>query len=253
VTNADYLDLRSGEREKLFFFMLNAYLCSRLDTRQESAEDEEVNVYMAHLLHSLVDGRFYVENAQVLADSPLDVYAKVAEHDSARHKFKVYRTNADHRLISFGLFSGLGGHQSLYRQATTPPETYLEQAQQYYGWAACFSARLPGRYQGLAAALHKLARNFATYRSILSHLGSHYCGLMQRLSAGELFHLERQVHQAALPGLRALALDQMLDAYSRWRRQPSAENRRLFQEACGRYQQLDPRFCAERLEGEAAN
>ena len=84
--------------------MLKAYLCSRLDTAQESDDDEEVNVYTAHLLHSLVDGSFYNENAEVLAD---------------------------HRLSAHGLFAGFGGHQGRYRKHKTPRQSYLEQAQQY--------------------------------------------------------------------------------------------------------------------------
>lgn len=238
MRDADYIDLQNGEREPIFFFMLNAYLCSRLDTDQESEEDEEVNVYMAHLLHSLVDGSFYTANAEVLADAPLDVFAKVEESESDRHKLKVYRTNADHRLVSFGLFEGFGGHQGFYRKTHTPQETYLEQAQQFYGWAACFSERLP-RHKGLAGALHKLARDFEMYQSILSHMGSTYFGLMSRLSPGQVYHLERQAHEAAKPALREGALDRMLDAYSQWQCEPNAEHRQRFQEACARYQEFD--------------
>lgn len=244
MQDTDYIDLKNGEREKIFFYMLNAYLCSRLDTECESNEDEEVNVYMAHLLHSLVDGSFYTDNAEVLANTPMDVYSKV-EEGSDRHKMKVYRTNADHRLVAFGLFAGLSGHQGLYRKAMTPPAAYLEQAQQYYGWAASFSQRLPGKYAGLSSALHKLARDFETYHSVLNHMGANYMGLMARLSPGELFHLQREAHDGAQPALREQALDQMLDAYGRWRREPNAEHRQSFREACARYQEMDADFSAE--------
>ena len=249
MQDTDYIDLKNGEREKMFFYMLNAYLCSRLDTECESDQDEEVNVYMAHLLHSLVDGSFYTENAGVLANTPLDVFSKV-EDGGNRHKIKVYRTNADHRLVAFGLFSGLAGHQGLYRKAMTHPEAYLEQAQQYYGWAASFSQRLPGKYAGLTSALHKLARDFETYHSVLNHMGANYMGLMARLSPGEVFHIERQAHEGALPAMRQQALDQMLDAYGRWRREPSAEHRKVFSAACARYQEMDPNFADGSWRGE---
>ena len=252
MQDADYIDLQNGEREPLFFFMLNAYLCSRLDIEQESDEDEEVNVYIAHLLHSLVDGTFYTENAEVLADAPYDVFAKVEERASDRHKLKVYRTNADHRLVAYGLFDGFGNHQGLYRKSTTPQECYLEQAQQYYGWAACFSERLP-RHQGLACALHKLARDFEMYQSVLSHMGATYFGLMSRLSPGEIFHLERQAHEAAKPVLREGALDQMLDAYGQWCREPNAESRQRFRQACDIYREFDKTFNAGVFAAEDVN
>ena len=90
-----YLDLRNGEREPLFFFMLNAYLQSRIETDHESDGDEEVNVYLAGLLHSLVDGRFYADNVDRLATSALDVCQKAEESGTDRGKTNVYRTNAD--------------------------------------------------------------------------------------------------------------------------------------------------------------
>ena len=42
-----YLDLE--EREQMFFFLLNAFLCSRLDTENETEEDENVNMYITQL------------------------------------------------------------------------------------------------------------------------------------------------------------------------------------------------------------
>ena len=130
-----YLDLRNGEREPLFFFMLNAYLQSRIETDHESDGDEEVNVYLAGLLHSLVDGRFYADNVDRLATSALDVCQKAEESGTDRGKTNVYRTNADHRLMAFGLFSGFGDHVSLYRRGTTPDEAYIDEARQFYSWA----------------------------------------------------------------------------------------------------------------------
>ena len=128
MQDADYIDLQNGEREPLFFFMLNAYLCSRLDIEQESDEDEEVNVYLAHLLHLLGDGTFYTQKAEVLADAPYDVFSQVEASESDRYKVKVHHTNADHRLVAHALFAGFGSHKGFYRKSTTPQECYLEQA-----------------------------------------------------------------------------------------------------------------------------
>lgn len=237
-----YFDLKTHEQETLFFFMLNAFLCSRLDTARDSDGDEEVNVYMAHLLLSLVDGRFYTEHTEVLGSTPAEVFAKAEEEDTPRHKLQVYRANADHRLVSFGLFSGSGERQSLYRQTLANPAAYLDEAQQYYHWAALFGHRLPARYRGLALALAKIAAHFETYCAVLAHLSASYLQLMPRLSSGELFHLEREAHQAAQPYIREEALNRLLDAYNEWQTQGAPESRQRFQEECARYQQVDPAF-----------
>ena len=99
-------------------------------------EDEEVNVYIANLLHSLVEGTFYTQNAEVLADAPYDVFSQVEASESDRHK-------------------------GFYRKNTTPQECYLEQAQQYYGWAACFpnDCRAAGDWR---ARCTSCARDFET-------------------------------------------------------------------------------------------
>jgi hypothetical protein len=233
-----YLDLKSKEREPLFFFMLNAFLQARMDTQHGSDGDEEVNMYIAHLLHSLVDGRFYVDHTDKLATSPLDVHQKVSENNGNRHKLQVYRTNADHRLVAYGLFDGFGEHQSLYRKTFTPNQAYLEEAQTYYGWAALFGARMPEKYRGLAQTLEKLAADFETYVEILDYMSAHYFNLIQQLSPGQMFHLERQAHKDALPQLKQELMEHMIKAYSQWRLESSAENQRLFQQACQRYQEI---------------
>lgn len=237
-----YLDLRSGEREPLFFFMLNAYLQSRIETDHESDGDEEVNVYLAGLLHSLVDGRFFAANVDRLASSALDVCQKAEESGTDRGKTNVYRTNADHRLMAFGLFSGFGEHVSRYRRATTPAEAYIDEARQFYSWAAVFCSRMPPRYRGLAMTLEKLADDFGAYHEVLRHMATHHMGLMERLSPGQTWHLEHEAHEAALPQIEVHALDRMLDAYNRWRLDPNQKTRKQFLEASSPYSELKSDF-----------
>jgi hypothetical protein len=247
MDTAHYVDLDNGEREPLFFFLLNAYLQSRIETDNESDGDEEVNVYVAGLLHSLVDGRFYCDNVDRLATSPVEVCQKAEESGSNRGKANVYRSNADHRFLAYGLFSGWAEHRSRYRCAMTSDESYMEEAQQFYSWAAVFCARLPERYRGLTATLEKLADGFDTYRHVLAHMGANHLDLLQRLSPGEAYHLERRAHEAALPKIEEHALDRMLDAYNRWRAQPSESTRAEFLQESGPYCQLRPDFTPEQL------
>ncbi|MSR83354.1 MAG: hypothetical protein EXS58_10600 [Candidatus Latescibacteria bacterium] len=199
-------------------------------------------MYMAHLLLSLTDGRFYTEHTEVLGSTPAEVFAKAEKEDTPRHKLQVYKANADHRLVSFGLFSGAGERQSRYRQTFANPAAYLEEAQQYYHWAALFGHCLPAKSQGLALALAKIAAHFETYCTVLTHLSATYLQLMPRLSSGELFHLERETNQAAQPYIQEEALNRLLDAYNQWRVQGTPESNQCFQDACARYQQVNPAF-----------
>ena len=67
-----------------------------------------------------------------------------------------------------------------------------------------------------------------------------YFHFIERLSAGELFHLEKQAHEAAVPKISEFALDHMLDAYNTWKTEPTLENRKRFQDECEVYQELNP-------------
>ncbi|MEE2658352.1 MAG: hypothetical protein VX733_07600 [Candidatus Latescibacterota bacterium] len=233
-----YVDLSNGERETLFFFLLNAYLQSRIETDCESNGDEEVNVYIAGLLESLVDGTFYATHADVLATSAVDVTQRAQERNTDRDKAQVYRSNADHRFIAFGLFDGWGEYQSRHRLETTPRESYLKEAQQLYAWAALFCARMPKRYHGLAQTLEKMTEGFDTYLGVLNHMASNHLDFLPRLSVGEAFHLERSAHQASLPKIEEYALDLMLDAYNRWRSAPSEQTRQDFLQQSAPYREL---------------
>lgn len=248
MRDVNYFDLANGERETSFFFVLNAYRHSKIDRKLESVDDEEVNVYMAHLLHSLVDGRFYIDNRELLAATPADVFEKGEEIDSNHHKLKVYRANADHRFISFGLFSGFGGHRSRYSAHQRTNETCLEQAQQFYSWAALFCSRLPRKYRGLSTTLAKIADQFEIYLDILAHMGSKYFNLLRQITAGELFHLEREINEQAQPAICEVALDRILDAYNCWQSERSKESRAQFVDARQRYGALNPHFSTSHLD-----
>lgn len=237
-----YVDIESGERETVFFFMLNAFLCSRIDTANDSEGDEVVNVYMAYLLESLVDGSFYTNHGDRLAVTPVDVFAKVEEHDEARHKLEVYRRNADFRLVAFALFDGWGEYESRYRKNITPKDSYLDEARQYYGWASSFCNRLPDKYSGLSDTLDKISSSFDCYVDVLNHMSSNYMHLLRRLTVGEMFHLEREAHEAAMPDIEEQALDRLLDSYNSWREAASDDTRKNFESECLRYGEIREEF-----------
>ena len=247
MDSSTYIDLNSGEQETVFFFLLNAYLLSRIETGCESDGDEEVNVYMAGLLHGVVDGRFYTQATDHLAVSCTDVQRKAEDGGSDRSRTDVYRANADHRMIAFGLFDGWGERSSRLRSATSTSEGYLEEAQKFYGWASAYCRRMPQRYGMLAQTLDRLAQDFKTYHGVLDHMSRHHLDLLPRLTRGQTFHLEHEAHESALPAIEEHALDRMLDAYNAWRSEPNSDTRDEFLRQSSTYSQLRPAFTGDNL------
>lgn len=238
----EFMDLKTGKQRTMLFFMIDSFLRSRIDINKETDGDEEVNVYMAHLLFSMVDGRLFSEQAGKLAITPADVFLKAEQEDFPSRKFQVYRANADHRLVFYCIFCGTGEHQSLYREQFTLPESYIEEAQTYYGRAALAARRLPARYQGLALAINKIAANFDTYRAILTHMSGNYLNLHCQITPGQLFHLQCEANKVTSPEIKKIALDYMLDAYNAWQVNPTPESEAKYRQACEQYRQTNPAF-----------
>tara|TARA_Y100000588_G_scaffold336818_1_gene377880 strand:+ start:138 stop:377 length:240 start_codon:yes stop_codon:yes gene_type:complete len=69
-----------------------------------------------------------------------------------------------------------------------------------------------------------------------------YFNFIPRLTPGQLFHLEREIHDRALPQIKESTLDHLLEAYNQWRAKPGEETRGKLKEASQRYHQLAPDF-----------
>jgi hypothetical protein len=72
------------------------------------------------------------------------------------------------------------------------------------------------RTTGISEVLEKLSRGFERYVEILSHMRGEYFNILDRLSTGEIYHLEREIDTAqASQELKALQ-DKFLDKYSEY-------------------------------------
>jgi hypothetical protein len=69
-----------------------------------------------------------------------------------------------------------------------------------------------------------------------------YFDLMRRLSAGEVFHLERSVDEEARKDELTQKQNQLLDLFAEWQRTKSREMWAQIQAAVEEIQQLDPNF-----------
>ena len=94
-----YQIVGSKQKEESLYFMLNSLLQSRIETGEETTDDEDVNVYLATLMHSFLDQSFQEEHGHLASTYSTDV-ARSADTNNLRHRYRVYRTNGDYALIS---------------------------------------------------------------------------------------------------------------------------------------------------------
>jgi hypothetical protein len=234
-----------------YYFMMRSLLHSRVDTGLTSGadgEEEDVNVYLAHLLQSFGDPVYLEEAKPYLHRYDHEVFGRLARSSDARLKYKIYKTNADFLLISIGVFDNPS--QTLLNRihgATGGPfepteEATMGRGRTYYQFAYEYSQLLSHRHPAITGVLEKLARGFDRYTHILAHLRGEYLDLVHQLSTGEVYHLERSVNRPG-PGedLRERQ-DAFLDAYAAWRRTRSDGDRRRMDAAAEALRELDPGF-----------
>ena len=78
-----YVDLKETSRDlqPTYYFMINCLLYSRMETGLVSNQDfydEDVNVYLAHLLHSFINPEYVDQSKKFLSKYDTDVFRRLS-------------------------------------------------------------------------------------------------------------------------------------------------------------------------------
>jgi len=244
-----YVDLKEGGRnlQPTYYFMINCLLYSRMETGLVSNQDyydEDVNVYLAHLLHSFINPDYVEQSKRYLSKYDADVFKRLSQSTDARLKYAIYKTNADFLLVSIGIFDNpLAPTATPARSKPAPSEeAYIGRGKTYYHFAYTYSQQVHRKNQGVSEVLEKLSVGFEKYIKILSHMRGEYLDLAQRFSDGEVYHLERSVNESARQDRIKAKQDQLLELYSAWQKHPSSEIEEDVKRLVGEIQELAPSF-----------
>ncbi len=241
-----YIDLKESSRDlqPTYYFMINCLLYSRMETglvSNQECYDEDVNVYLAHLLHSFINPEFVEQSKRFLSKYDTDVFRRLSGSSDARLKYMIYKTNADFLLVSIGIFDNpmaAGGA----RRGQPGEEAYVGRGKTYYHFAYSYAQQIHRKNAGVAEVLEKLSVGFDKYIRILSHMRGEYLDLMKRLSQGEVYHLERSVDEHAQRELLRLKQDELLELYSAWKTQPDPRTTEDLERVVSEIRQLNPSF-----------
>jgi hypothetical protein len=245
-TNSRVVTVPSWGRAAVFPIMMESFLRSRTASGNPSNVDyyeEDVNVYIVDLLCVLLDPVYYVQMQKYVGRGDSDVFDKVRDSSDVRLRYWVYKANADHLLLSLGIFGSRnrGGGRASDRGTGSPRED-SGRAKLYYEFARSYGEQLFGRPKGVADVLDKLSRGFDKYVDILDHMRVEYLNIIETLSEGEMFHLQRDIDRVREEEFLKRKYDELLDCYLEWKRTGDrrllAELRSLSEELKG----LDPTF-----------
>jgi len=241
------LESTGREIEPTFFFMMNCLMYSRLETGIASNHDyydEDVNVYLANLLTSFMNPEFHERSRKYLSRYDTSLFQKIKDSDDVRLKYTIYKTNADFLLISIGIFKNPdllrpGAKDGLFKDNE---EVYMGRAKTYYQFAYSYSQSMFRKATAISEVLEKLSKGFENYVQILSHMRGEYFNILDRLSSGDVYHLERSIDRLASSDELKTLQDEFLDLYSAYMESKDPETRTRLSELVRRIQKIDESF-----------
>lgn len=248
-----YFDLTTHQQEEALGLMVKWVLHARRRLGAPSnapAFDEDVNVYLGHLLLAAMDPRYRTLCDRYVAWHDLDVFQRASQTDLPQLKSLIYRLNADHLLLIVSVFQP--PHVAEEPAGAAARAAHEGYGSTYYHFAAAYAKQRRAPSDGVSGVLDKLADGFGKYALVLTDVRREYFHFLEALSGRQFARLLQEVAEEE----RALQLQQLrdafLDAYACWRQSPTAEHQQRLTAAADALQRCDPAFHYAPATGPAA-
>ena len=228
-----------------YHFTVNCLLYSRIEpglVSDPECYDEDVDVYLAHLLHAFINPEYAEQSRRFLSRYDVDVFRRLVASSDARIQYLIHKTSADFLLLSVGVFDSPGPPDGGRGRARPSEEAYVGRGRTYYRFAYTYSQQMHRKHAGVAEVLEKLAAGFDRYLRILSHMRGEPLDLAERFAQGEVYRLVRTANEAAVQELLRSKQDELLELYSAWKAKPDAGIVESLERLVGEIRQLDPDF-----------
>ncbi len=240
-------ELKEGRRNLLptYHFTINCLLYSRMESGLVSnpdCYDEDVNVYLAHLLHAFINPEYAEQSKKFLSRYDVDVFRRLAGSADARIQYLIHKGNSDFLLISVAIFDNTGAPDGAPSRKQPSEEAYVGRGKTYYHFAYTYSQPMHRKNAGVAEVLERLSVGFDKYLKILSHMRGEPLDLAQHLEQGEVYHLKRTANEAAMQQLLRTKQDELLELYTAWKARPSEETEQSLERLVDEIRQINPDF-----------
>ncbi|MFP4162511.1 MAG: hypothetical protein ACLFQB_01400 [Chitinispirillaceae bacterium] len=245
-----FFDLKDKEVRSARFFFLEHVLKARADLNMESgrhASDQELNVYIAGLLNSLLtDSDSFLKTKSHISPFDVDVRAYIDSHPGKRNEYIVYRDNADFGLMVLGLFDDYE-HKGSYKKFVLTADCEQGRVALYYELAASALTHLQGNSASLVTVFESMAENMKEVLQILHRAAKTYFEIMERLSEGSAYHLQREIEQMDNRESYNRKLDDFLKLYSLYKENPGEEIRNELLIRAEELKKLNSKFSFDEL------
>lgn len=244
--NIFYMDMGKHEKDVAIGYLISCLLRSRGDNRFISNSlgyDEDVNIYIAHLLLSLIDPASIERLGKYVSKSDQDVFKLVEDSTDSVFKFLVYRVNADNILVSLGIFNSLGtSFKDQHAFFGRSRDSYMGRGKIYYQFAASYSKETGKSHSGLPEVLTKLSDGFEKYAAILTGMRGEYLHLAQDKAPQRFKQMEEEFKRMELECGLQKKTDELLDLYLEWQKRPDPRLKEKLLAKAEEIRRLDPTF-----------
>ncbi|HEU5311523.1 MAG TPA: hypothetical protein VFV24_08735, partial [Candidatus Eisenbacteria bacterium] len=134
-------------------------------------------------------------------------------------RYTIFRTPEDLLLISLGHFEHHGPYVPNRREGViTGEEADVGRSPNWYHFSYTYGELLENPSAAMSGLLEKLTVAVERYHKMLSHMRGEYWSLGNRFKKAHVIRLERSVDEDAREQSLRDMQDQLLDAYSEWKR-----------------------------------
>jgi len=163
-----YFDIPKQQRDSAIAYLLDVLLRSRgacnMQSNQDDLFDEDVNIYLAHLLFAASLPDYQEAVSRYVSTSVSEMTELVEKNNDRIVRYFIYKVNADHLMVHMGVFKGLETTHTAYGKS---PEQYSSLARDYYHHASQHNRRIYRRRTAIGSVLEKLSDHFDRYLTIL--------------------------------------------------------------------------------------
>lgn len=215
-----YFDIGKQERDSAIRFLLDAILRSRSEMGIKNLIDEfdeDVNVYLAHLLFAIALPEYHELAEPYLSTESSDVLQWIQTTEDRTIRYFIFKVNADHLLVHSAIFDDLatGPRNGLFQRSE---KRYLELGRLYYEQASNYHSRIYRKKTGVGDVLHKLARYFDIYSGLLRAVRRDYLHFVTRFRDQAFERFLHDLTQYEQESTLRNRTDHFLDLYSQWKK-----------------------------------
>lgn len=247
-----YFNFSNEERESAIYYLLESILKAR-DRVQGGLKprgfDEDVNVYLAHLLFAITLPEYHDMADPFLSSSPEQVFEWARETEDPTLRYFIFKVNGDNLLVQSTLFNpvsemavGLSGKKGGIKGKEKERDEVAMTAILYYNHASRCHESLHDKKTGVGEVLQKLSLNFVSYQQVLLHVRLDYFNLIDcfREQAFQHFFFKMEGYEKKFQ--RDAQMELFLDAYQQWMQYRNREQKEKVLYFAQTLRKLDPEF-----------